>query len=284
MRLFLSLLITALIALYAVALIGLGLFQRRLIYPGAFRAQRASAIREVPAGTQAISLETSDGERLYGLWRAPAPGCAVVLSFHGNGSRPEAGAARFAAPPWRTRGWGVLAIAYRGYPGSTGSPSEGGLIADSDAAYREIAARAPGAPVLLHGHSLGAAVAVAVARRVPHLGLYLEAPFDSLAAVAAGRFPYLPTGLLLRDSFRSDDRIAAAGAPVLIVHGALDRVVPVAHAQRLAERAGPRAKLEIVEGDHVSILGERDAEAEALFRPAGVSTPPCREALDAQSP
>jgi fermentation-respiration switch protein FrsA (DUF1100 family) len=178
----------------------------------------------------------------------------------------------------------VLAIAYRGYPGSTGSPSEGGLIADSDAAYREIAARAPGAPVLLHGHSLGAAVAVAVARRVPHLGLYLEAPFDSLAAVAAGRFPYLPTGLLLRDSFRSDDRIAAAGAPVLIVHGALDRVVPVAHAQRLAERAGPRAKLEIVEGDHVSILGERDAEAEALFRPAGVSTPPCREALDAQSP
>jgi uncharacterized protein len=281
MRLLLSVLVAVPLALYAVALVVLGVFQRHLIYPGAFRSQPQTVAREAPAGTQAVSLETADGERIFGFWRAPAPGCAVVLSFHGNGSWPEPAAARFSTGPWRAEGWGVLAIAYRGYPGSTGSPSEDGLIADASAAYREIEARAPGAPVLLHGHSLGAAVAVAVAQSVPNLGLYLEAPFDSLAAVAAARFPYLPTGLLLRDSFRSDTRLGASGGPVLIVHGRSDPVVPLAHAQRLAERAGARVHLTILDGDHVSILGAQDREAAALFRPAAVA---CRETVSAAAP
>lgn len=283
MRLLLSLLLTVPLALYAVVLLLLGVFQRHLIYPGAFRSPAPASSREAPAGTQAISLETADGERLLGFWRPPAPGCAVVLSFHGNGSRPEPAAARFAGAPWRDRGWGLLAIAYRGYPGSTGSPSEDGLIADAAAAYGAIAARAPGASVLLHGHSLGAAVAVAAAASVPHLGLYLEAPFDSLAAVAAACFPYLPTGLLLRDTFRSDERLGQAGGPVLIVHGTRDRVVPLSHARRLAERGGARVRLVVLDGDHVSILGAQDAEAEALFRPADSSATPCRHA-SAQAP
>lgn len=278
MRRLLSLLVSALVALYAGAILLLALFQRHLIYPGAFRSQVVAAERGAPAGTQALSLETADGERLLGFWRPPAPGCGVVLSFHGNGSRPEPAAARFASGPWRAGGWGVLAIAYRGYPGSTGSPSEEGLIADAEAAYRAAMARAPGAPVLLHGHSLGAAVAVAAANRLPHLGLYLEAPFDSLAAVAAARFPYMPTGLLLQDSFRSDTRIAAAAGPILIVHGRRDGVVPLPHAQRLAERAGPRARLTVLDGDHVSILGRQDAEAEAAFRPASTCTDPAAQA------
>ncbi|MCJ2046479.1 alpha/beta hydrolase [Methylobacterium sp. J-078] len=284
MRLLLSMLVAAPLALFVGATLLLALFQRHLIYPGAFRNQTAPTPREAPAGTQAIRVETADGERLLGFWRPPAPGCAVVLSFHGNGSRPEPAAARFAADPWRAEGWGVLAIAYRGYPGSTGSPSEAGLIADADAAYRTVAARAPGAPVLLHGHSLGAAVAVAVGVSVSHLGLYLEAPFDSLAAVAASRFPYLPTGLFLRDTFRSDERITGTGGPVLIVHGTRDGVVPLAHARHLAERAGPRARLTILDGDHVSILGARDREAEALFRPGNATVSPCRKTLAADAP
>ncbi|MCJ2033958.1 alpha/beta hydrolase [Methylobacterium sp. J-068] len=283
MRLLLAFLVAGPLALYAVALVVLAAFQRHLIYPGAYRGPLPSAARDAPPGTRAISLETDDGERLFGFWRPPTPGCAVVLSFHGNGSRPEPAAARFSADPWRAEGWGVLAIAYRGYPGSTGSPSEDGLIADAGAAYREVAARAPGAPVLLHGHSLGAAVAVAATRTMPHLGLYLEAPFDSLTAVAAERFPYLPVRLLLRDSFRSDARIAETGGPVLIVHGRSDPVVPLPHAQRLAERAGPRARLTILPGDHVSILGEQDRAAEALFRPL-TTDPVCRKPLATETP
>ncbi|KQO61689.1 alpha/beta hydrolase [Methylobacterium sp. Leaf88] len=264
MRLLASLVATAILGLSVLAVTLLTVFQRHLIYPGAFRSRAPAPARPAPPGTEAISLPTADGERLFGFWRAPEPGCPVVLSFHGNGSRPEPGAARFAGAPWRGAGWGVLAIAY---PGSTGSPSEAGLIADGQAAYAMVQARVPGTPVLLHGHSLGAAVAVALAEARPHLGLYLEAPFDSLSAIVAGRFPFLPTSLLLRDTFRSDARIAAEGGPIVIVHGRDDPVVPLAHAERLAAQAGPRTRLTVIAGDHVSILGTQDREAAAVFQP-----------------
>ncbi len=241
----------------------LAVFQRNLLYPGAFIAGPRARL-PVPPGTEAISLVTADDERLHALWRAPRPGCGVVVSFHGNGSRPEPAAVRFAAAPWSGAGWGVLAIAYRGYPGSTGTPTEEGLIADGLAAVAEAARRAPGAPIMLHGHSLGAAVAVAVAERVPHLGLYLEAPFDSLPGIVRLAFPYAPT-FLLRDTWRSDARIARAGGPVLIVHGTADGVVPVKLGRRLATAAGASARFEAVAGDHVSVLGTRDRLAETLF-------------------
>lgn len=265
MRLLLFLLAAAAI-LYAVGVGALALIQRRLIYPGAYADAVHPNERVVPPGTAAIRVGTADGERLYALWRAPRPGCGVVVSFHGNASMPEYHAERFAADPWRAAGWGVLAPAYRGYPGSTGAPSEDGLIVDGLAAVAEARRRAPGSPILLHGHSLGAAVAVAVAARLPRAeapaGLYLEAPFDSMVSAARVHFPAAP-GWLLRDTYRSDRRIAGLPGPILIVHGTDDPVVPAALGRRLAE-AG-QARFAAIPGDHVSILGTRDAEAAALF-------------------
>ncbi|MCC0806184.1 alpha/beta hydrolase [Methylobacterium sp. W2] len=260
------------LGLSASVLGALYLFQRHLIYPGAFRAGLGEGERRVPAGTEAVTVTTADGRRLYGLWRAPEPGRGVVLTFHGNGSLPEPHAARFSSGVWRDAGWGSLAIAYGGYPGSTGSPSEAGLIEDGMAADRFVSHRAPGAPILLHGHSMGAAVAVAVAARAPHLGLYLEAPFVSLARLVGEHSPLLP-GLLLRDTWRSDRRIGEAAGRILIVHGTNDPVIPVAHGRDLAAMAGPRAQFVAVPGDHVSLLGQRDAEAEATFRPVRSAEP-----------
>ena len=253
------------VALYATAVGALALFQRRMIYPGAFEARVRGARPPMPAGFEVIPLTTADEEHLFALWRAPRPGCGVVLTFHGNASQPEWHAEQFADEPWRSGGWGALAIAYRGYGGSTGAPSEAGLIADGAAARAEIERRVPGAPVLLHGHSLGAAVAVAVGTGAARLGLYLEAPFDSMAAVVRLLFPYVPSALL-RDTWRSDLRIAGQAGPVLIVHGDVDPVVALTLGRRLAQAAGPATRFVALEGDHVSILGRLDREAEALFR------------------
>ncbi|WP_335645477.1 alpha/beta hydrolase [Methylobacterium durans] len=261
----LSLILAAAAGLYVLAIGLLAFFQRTLIYPGAFTAPRALASVEPPAGAQTVRVATADGETLHGLWRPPRPGCGVVLTFHGNGSRPEPHAERFSADAWARNGWGVLAIAYRGYPGSTGSPSEDGLIADGEAAYREISRRAPGAPVLLHGHSLGTAIVAALARTHTAIGLYLEAPFDSMSAMVRLRFPLAPPWLL-RDTYPNDERLAGATMPVFIVHGLSDPVIPIANGRSLATAIGPAVRFEAVPGDHVSILGSRDAEAEALFR------------------
>lgn len=267
----LAFLLLAVLGLYALGVGALAFWQRRLIYPGVYDPPRWH--RGQPAGTTVLELNTADGERLHALWKPPAPGCGVVVSFHGNGSLPEPHAERFAASPWREHGWGYLAMAYRGYPGSTGRPSEAGLIEDGLTAYRYAAAQAPGAPILLHGHSLGTGVAVAVAEREPHLGLYLEAPFDSLGHVVRLHVPYMPTRLFLLDTYRSDVRIRRSAQPVMIVAGSEDDIVPAKLAVRLAQGAGRRARLAVIPGDHVSILGVRDGEAEAFFR--GHFAKPC---------
>ncbi|MBP1182516.1 hypothetical protein [Methylobacterium sp. PvR107] len=127
-----------------------------------------------------------------------------------------------------------------------------------------MAAPAPGAPILLHGHSLGAAVAVAIGARTSSLGLSLEAPFDSMTDAVRRHVPLAPSRLL-RDTYRSDRRIRTGTAPVLIVPGRRDPVVPAKLAVALAASAGPRARIAVIPGDHVSILGVRDREAEALF-------------------
>lgn len=260
MRLLAGLVLTVLL-IYGLALAALALGQRRFLYPGAYRPP---PLAQAPPEVASITIDTQDGEILHALWNPPRPGCGVIITFHGNGGRPEPHATRFSADPWRRAGWGLLAPAFRGYPGSTGSPSEDGLIRDGLAALAEAAARAPGAPILLHGHSLGAAVAVAVAEQAPPIGLYLEAPFDSMTHAVRLHVPLAPSWLL-RDTYRSDLRIRSGTTPVLIVQGRDDPVVPPKLALMLAAAAGPRARIELVPGDHGTILGLRDRDAEALF-------------------
>lgn len=259
-------LLLVLLALYGAVVAAFWWFQRGLLYPGQGGPVPVTGAR-LPPDIETVTVPTPDGERLRALWLPPAPGAGVVVTFHGNASLPEWHAERFAAGPWRARGWGVMAPAYRGYPGSTGSPSEAGLIADGLASLAEARRRAPGAPVLLHGHSLGAAVAVAVAARAGAsgvLGLYLEAPFDSMTAMARHHFRLLPAGLLA-DSWHSDRIIGSVSVPILIVHGDADPVIPAKYGARLA-RAAARADFVEVPGDHVAILGSQDVEAEARFR------------------
>ncbi|TNC10250.1 alpha/beta hydrolase [Methylobacterium terricola] len=262
-----AVLLVGLLALYGAVVAAFWWFQRALLYPGQGGPVPATTAR-LPPEVETITITTPDGERLRALWLPPAPGAGMVVSVHGNASLPEWHAERFAAGPWRAHGWGVMAPAYRGYPGSTGRPSEAGLIADGLAAVAEARRRAPGTPLLLHGHSLGAAVAVAVAARIGAagvLGLYLEAPFDSMTAMARHHFRFLPAGLLA-DTWRSDRVIGTVAVPILIVHGESDPVIPEKYGARLA-RIG-RADFVALPGDHVSILGARDAEAEIRFRPA----------------
>ncbi|WP_245442541.1 alpha/beta hydrolase [Methylobacterium terrae] len=262
-----AVLLVVALALYGAVVAAFWWFQRGLLYPGQGGPVPATAAR-LPSALERLAIDTADGERLRALWLPPAPGAGMVVSFHGNASLPEWHAERFAAGPWRAHGWGVMAPAYRGYPGSTGRPSEAGLIADGLAALAEARRRAPGAPVLLHGHSLGAAVAVAVAARIGAAGvrgLYLEAPFDSMTAMVRHHFRFLPAGLLA-DTWRSDRAIGTVAVPILIVHGESDPVIPEKYGARLARAAG--ADFVAVPGDHVSILGRRDGEAEARFRPS----------------
>jgi uncharacterized protein len=240
--------------------------QRHMVFPRHLLPP-VERLAGLPPEVQEVTVETADGERLYALWKQPVPGCGMVVTFHGNASSPGYAAERFSAGPWAQNGWGVLAIAYRGYPGSTGTPSEAGILADGEAAIAAVKKAVPDPPILVHGHSMGTGVAVAMAGTHKVAGVYLEAPYASLLAMAKLHFPYLP-GFLMRDPMRSDLRIGKITAPILAIHGKQDPVIPVAAARDLISKAAPSSRLIEVNGDHVSILGMADDEAEAKFRTA----------------
>ena len=211
-------------------------------------AHPSPAAAGLPEAEEAV-VDTTDGARVI-VWQVPPRGeKPVVIYFHGNAEIVASRAKRHRQ--LMADGIGLVALSYRGYMGSTGSPTEDGLLHDAEAAYRFTTLRYPSSPVVLWGHSLGTGVAVALASRHPVAKVILEAPFSSTADVAAAVFPFVPVRWLMRDQFRSDQRIGAVRAPLLIMHGARDWVVPIALGERLFMLAHePKRFVRFPDGGH----------------------------------
>ena len=231
--------------------LGIGAFlyyaQRSLMYfPETVRTPPAQA--GLPEAEE-VTLTAADGVDTIAWHVPPREGKPVILYFHGNG-----GALRYRVDRFRkliADGIGLVALEYRGYGGSSGSPSEAGLIADSEATYAFATARYPAQQLVLWGESLGTAVAIALAAERPVGRVILEAPFTSAVAVAATHYWYMPVRLLMRDQFRSDERIGKVTAPVLILHGKQDAVVPYAMGEELfALTKAPKHIARFLDGGH----------------------------------
>jgi uncharacterized protein len=223
--------------------------QRSLIFPVPQTFRTAPAAIGFAAAEEHL-LTTADGEKVI-VWHVPAmPGHAVVLFFHGNGDFLAGLVGRFRAIT--QDGTGLVALSYRGYAGSTGQPSEQGLLLDADAAYAFAAERYDAARIVAWGFSLGSGVATALAADDHPVGkLILEAPYTSIADVAAAKLPFIPVRLLLKDQFRSDLRIARVRAPLLIMHGVHDRTIPIKLGERLFALAHePKQFVRFADGGH----------------------------------
>lgn len=202
---------------------------------------------------QEEKLITADGESIIVWHIAPRDETKpVAVYFHGNGGALNLRARRFAA--LASEGIGVIGVSYRGYGGSSGTPTEDGLIADGVAAYEFAAKRYTPARVVLWGESLGTGVAVALAAESPVAKLVLETPFTSAADVGASVYPFLPVRWLMKDQFRSDLRIKNVKAPVLILHGEKDSVVPIHFGERLFGMiAGEKRFARFKDGEHYDL-------------------------------
>jgi hypothetical protein len=226
--------------------------QRSLMYYPEW--QRISPAEAGLPGVQEVVLDTADGEKVIVWYAPPKQGTSqqdlpLVLYFHGN-----AGSLRYRAERFRAlidAGSGLVALSYRGYGGSTGSPSETGLIADAQAAYGFAVARVAPERIVAFGESLGTGVAVALAATRQVGRLVLEAPFSSAVDIGARVYWYLPVRALMKDTFRSDQRIGKVTAPVLVLHGDCDRVIPIGSGERLFSLANePKQFVRFAQGGH----------------------------------
>ncbi|GAB6996140.1 MAG: fermentation-respiration switch protein FrsA (DUF1100 family) [Bradyrhizobium sp.] len=204
--------------------------QREMLFPIPPVGRTAPAAAGLPEAEEHV-LTTDDGEKVI-VWHVAAkPGRPVVLFFPGNGDFLAGRVARFKAIT--ADGTGLVALSYRGYAGSSGSPSEQGLLRDAAAAYAFTTARYRPAEIVAWGFSLGTGVAVALAAEHPVGRLILEAPYTSTADVAGAIFWFVPVSLLMRDQFHSDQRITGVTVPLLIMHGTDDPAIPIRFGERL---------------------------------------------------
>lgn len=222
------------LAVVGLAVLALWTFQRSLIYlPDTGRPPPAG---EVLPGGQDVELRTSDGLALA-AWHVAAPQSgATVLVAPGNGGNRSGRVP--LAQALVDAGHGVLLLDYRGYGGNPGTPTEEGLARDARAA-RDFLLQAAGVPedrLVYLGESLGAAVATELAAEHRPAGLLLRSPFTSLAD--AGRAAYgVPVGWVLRDEFRVREAVGRVAAPVAVVYGDADTIVPPEQSAAVAQAA-----------------------------------------------
>lgn len=175
----------------------------------------------------------------------------AVLYFGGNAEAVEHNAGDFSC--WLP-GHSIYLVAYRGFGASDGRPSEPVLVADAVALYDEIQVRHPEGRIAVVGRSLGSGVAVQLAARRAVDRLVLVTPFDSLAAVGATHYPWLPVRWLLRDRYDSLSALPRHRGPLLVLRAGRDTVVPPRHTDALVASREPDVEvLTFARADHIDI-------------------------------
>ena len=206
------------------------------------------------SGTVELEITAPDGTRLHGWLRHQCafPPRGLVIYFGGNAEEVSAQIVDAAA----LAPWSVAALNYRGYGRSEGTPSQAALTADALLVYDRLAARADidAERIVVFGRSLGSGVAVQLAARRPVRALILVSPFDSLRSIARKTYPFVPVTAMLRHPFDSLALAPRIAAPLLVLAGERDHLIPPAHSRRLADLwAGPHRFELVAEAAHNDI-------------------------------
>jgi fermentation-respiration switch protein FrsA (DUF1100 family) len=250
--------IIAVVAGYALLVLVAAGCQRFLLYlPD--RGSAAPGDFGVP-DMAAVELTTEDGLDLTAWYKAAEDGRPTIAFFHGNAG--HLGYRGLKVRPYLDAGYGVLLVEYRGYGPNPGKPSEQGLYRDGRAALAYLAAAGvPAGRTALYGESLGTGVAVELAQGQPLAAVILEAPYTSMADVGAHHYWFLPVRLLIKDRYDNLAKIGKLRAPLLVVVGAEDRVVPAKFGRRLFEAAPqPKDIAEFPHAGHNDMYGPEVAQ------------------------
>lgn len=245
-------LIAVAIGVYSALVGALYFIQRDLIYfpSHSMPTPAAAGVPEM----QPVQLTTEDGLTLTS-WYSPArKGLPTMVYFQGNGG--NIAGRGFKARPYLDAGFGLLLAGYRGYGENPGKPNEQGLYADGRAQLEFLISQGVGpGRWVLYGESLGTGIAVHLAKerapKTPVGAVVLESPYTSLGDAAAAHYPFIPVRSLVRDKFESIIKIGDIQAPVFIVNGENDGIIPPEQGKKLFKAARePKESRWIAGGGH----------------------------------
>lgn len=241
---------------YAALIVLMFVLQRHIIYHPQQGMGQPADYGFVAA--KQVEILTKDGERLIGWYAAPTTKSEIIVYFHGNAGHLGDRASKLRA--FAESGYGVFSVSWRGYGNSTGSPSEAGLMEDARAAITWL--KLSPENLILYGESLGSGVAVRMATEFDARLVMLEAAYISVQKRGQELYPWLPVKYLLRDNFDSLHFIDKIHAPLVMIHGDKDTIIPVAHGKTLFEKAVQPKKIYIYEG-----VGHTDFTMEQILAP-----------------
>jgi len=203
----------------------------------------------------AVDINVDGIGDIKSYFRAPPENRPLIIVFHGNAS--ENYQLTNEIESFHTWNTGFLMASYPGYGRNPGKPAEGTFLASAEAHYHwAVSQGIDPKNIVLYGHSLGAASAVHLASENDIGLLVLSAPFLSARAMARRQMPVFPTNLLLKDQFRSDQKMKSVSAPLIVFHGRKDRTIPHRMGEALAAlHAGETKFISIENGNHNNLWG-----------------------------
>ena len=208
---------------YLIVTLGLYIFQRKLLYYPNFNSDiKGDGLSH---SFENINIKTKDNINLKGWFHLKDLKKKTILFFHGN-------AGTLDNRIYKLNFLGnldvnFLIIAWRGYSGSSGKPSEFGLYQDAKSALNWLNSKGiTDDKIVLYGESLGTSVAIEVGQNRDFAGVILETPFTSMTDVGKTVYPFVPVSLLLKDKYESDKKIKNIKSPIFIMHGEVDKIVP----------------------------------------------------------
>jgi hypothetical protein len=208
---------------YLIITFALYFFQRNLLYYPAINNYSGEKLN---VSVEKVKIKTEDNIELLAWYHKKNSGdYKTILFLHGNAGTLENRI--YKINHLKNMNVNFLIIAWRGFSGNKGKPTEKGLYEDAKSALRWLANKGVKEEnIIIYGESLGTGVATEIAQNKNFAGVILETPFTSMVSVGKSMYPFFPVSILLKDKYESDKKIKNIKSPILIMHGEVDKVVP----------------------------------------------------------
>ena len=227
-------LVLIIFSFYLFVLVFLYFYQRNLLY---HPNENNYTGDKISVKIEKVKIQTSDNIELLGWYHEKnIKDYKTLVYFHGNAGSLENRIHKLNH--FKDMNINFLIIAWRGFSGNKGEPTEQGLYEDGKSAINWLEKKGINEKnLILYGESLGTGVATHLAQKKNYAGLILETPFTSMIDAAKTFYPYIPINILLKDKFENHKKVKNINSPILVMHGEIDQIVPFSMGKKIFEIA-----------------------------------------------